>query len=114
MKDLSQELKQLCDEKKVYLSPDLTLAGLAAMLGTNRTYLSATLHEVLHTTFNEYINVLRIAHAAKLLKMQGDTTVRKVMLCSGFAHYNSFRNAFVKVYGCTPGVYRTRHLDRGR
>ena len=113
MKDYSRELKLLCDKKKVYLSPDLTLSGLAEMLGTNRTYLSSTLHEVLHTTFHDYINALRVAHAEKLLKKPG-CTVKEVMLCSGFIHYNSFRNAFEKIYGCAPGVYKRCHLHGDR
>ncbi len=112
MKDYSQELKQLCTKKKVYLQPDLTLSELADMLGTNRTYLSATFHEVLHTSFCGYINALRCAHAAKLLKKSGHT-VKEVMFCSGFSHYNSFRNAFVAIYGCTPGEYQKRQVSRG-
>ena len=105
MKDYTRQLKHLCTSKHVYLNPELTLDGLAKLLNTNRTYLSVTLHEKLHTSFYGYINPLRVAHAAELFK-NTNLSVKDVMIRSGFSSFNSFRRAFSAVYGCTPGEYQ--------
>ncbi len=108
MEDYSVQLKRLCEEELIYLKPDITLNQLAKMLGTNRTYLSVTLHTQYRTSFCNFINSQRAAYAALLLKQPG-RTVKSVMYLSGFGSYNGFRRAFIKSYGCTPGEYQKRH-----
>lgn len=108
MEDYTMQLKRLCEEELIYLQPDITLNRLAKRLGTNRTYLSETLHKNLRTSFCSFINSQRAAYAASLLKHPG-RTVKEIRYLSGFSSYNGFRRAFFKVYGCTPGEYQKRH-----
>lgn len=60
-------LERLMDEEELYLRPDLTLTDLAQALGTNRTYVSNYLSQMLHQTFYDYINQLRIERMSKPL-----------------------------------------------
>lgn len=48
------------EKECLYLDPNLTLAALAARVGTNRTYLSDYFCNVRHVMFYDYINGLRI------------------------------------------------------
>ena len=58
---IGQLLHERCEASKLYLQHDLTVTQLAQALGTNRYYLSQYFaHE--GTTYNAYINTLRIAH----------------------------------------------------
>lgn len=104
MKNYTAKLEKLCRDKRVYLHADLTLEKLAKMLGTNRTYISVTLHDVMGTSFYGYINPMRAAYAAELIR-NGNHSVKDVMARSGFNSFNSFRRAFYEKYGCTPGEY---------
>lgn len=103
---ISERLNKACEEDKVFLNNDLTLEGLARIIGTNRTYVSIVLRDEMHTNFHEYINGKRISHAVEKLR-SGKQNVKEIMYESGFNSYNSFRNAFYAVYHCTPGEYQS-------
>lgn len=108
MKNYTAKLEKLCRDKRVYLHQDLTLEKLAKLLGTNRTYISVTLHDVMGTSFYGYINPMRVTYAAELIR-NGNLSVKDVMTRSGFSSFNSFRRAFFEKYGCTPGEYVKAH-----
>ncbi len=52
-------------KEQVFLNPKLTLSDLALRVGTNRTYLSNYINQVLHQTFFDYINSLRLTYACR-------------------------------------------------
>ena len=59
--DIGPLLQQYCVDTKLYLQHDLTVAQLAQTIGTNRTYLGQYFARQ-DTTYNAYINNLRINH----------------------------------------------------
>jgi AraC-like DNA-binding protein len=58
-------LQQRCIDTLLYLQHDLTISELAKAIGTNRSYLSLYFSSQ-HTTYNAYINDLRINHFKSL------------------------------------------------
>ena len=101
---IDKELHRLCTEESIYLNPKLTCNDLAKAVGTNRTYMSMWFRE--HgTTFNDYVNGLRLKQAEHLLRTTDDS-ILTVGSKSGFNHPNTFRNVFKEHYGCTPKDYR--------
>lgn len=99
-------LERLMDEEELYLRPDLTLTDLAQALGTNRTYVSNYLSQMLHQTFYDYINQLRIERMSKpLLREHPEYKLEYVATRSGFASMSTFRRAFVRFTGQTPGQF---------
>lgn len=101
---IDKAMQRLCAEERIYLDPDLTCNDLAKAVGTNRTYMSLWFRE--HgTTFNDYINALRLKYAEYLLRATDDN-ILSVGSKSGFSHPNTFRNVFKEHYGCTPTEYR--------
>lgn len=107
---IDREMHRLCTEEQIYLNPELTCADLAKAVGTNRTYMSMWFRE--HgTTFNDYINTLRLKYAEHLMRTTDDNILTIASKC-GFNHPNSFRNVFKEYFGCTPKDYKKELKDK--
>jgi AraC-like DNA-binding protein len=96
----------------IYRNPRLTINDVANAVGTNRTYLSAYLNSVLHTTFYDYINGYRIEYISKkLLEEEAPgKTIEEIAELSGFNSTTTFRRAFQKKTGMTPMTFRREAL----
>lgn len=108
---IAAHLEACMTEKKLYLNPRLTLQDAATEIGTNRTYLSNYLNNVLNMTFYEYINNYRVSEACIIID-SADAESRKTMFeiaeMSGFNSISTFNRAFAKVTGLTPTQYAVR------
>ncbi len=103
---LTGKLEALNQTQRPYLNPDLTLDELAAMLGTNHTYLSAFINQHYGVNFNEYLNGLRVDYAcALLLSKDPRLSNDQIMECSGFHSRSTFYAAFKKHMGVTPAAF---------
>ena len=102
--NIAEALRSECEAKLLYCNPDLKLADLAFAIGTNRTYLSEWFADN-DTTFYQYINALRVRHAADLL-LSTDNTIKQIQVGSGFSSRTTFSKYFVEYYGCPPTEYR--------
>lgn len=111
---IASHLDVCMNERKLYLNPKLTLLDVASEIGTNRTYLSEYLNQVLNTTFYEYINEFRVRTACEILdSMSSDNkrTMQEVAEMSGFNSLSTFNRSFVKVKGVTPSRYASKQGD---
>ena len=90
-------LQQHCIDTQLYLQHDLTLLQLAKAIGTNRFYLSQYFSS-LGTTYNAYINDLRVNHFVNLYHESIDVhrsfTAQQLAQESGFRSYSTFSSAF--------------------
>ena len=97
-------LKQHCEEPQLYLQSDLTLSQLAQIIGTNRLYLSQYFSSQ-QTTYNAYINGLRIQHFVTLYRETAANhqsfTVQQLAHQCGFRSYSTFYAAFKQSMGMT-------------
>lgn len=106
----AQLLPSVVEGEELYLNPALSIKDLALRIGTNRTYLSDYFVNVLHTTFYDYINGLRIVKKCiPLLEEHPEYTLERIANESGFQSISTFRRAFQKIKGFTPSEYRKRH-----
>ena len=94
VEELAERLERIVEDQQIYLRPGLKLDELANQMGTNRTYLQQALREVLHTTFSEYINRLRIAYAEKLMADHPDIKKEDLATRSGYVSLSSFYRNF--------------------
>ena len=57
-------------------------------------------------TFTEYLNSLRIARAAELIKTNPDKKVLEICFETGFNNISHFNRTFLKITGVTPKTFR--------
>ncbi len=100
--DIGPLLQQCCIDTQLYLQHDLTITQLAKAIGSNRTYLSQYFaHQ--DTTYNAYINNLRINHFVHLYReaiaAQRSVLVKQLANDSGYRSYSTFSLAFKQRMG---------------
>ncbi len=105
---LESKLTEVMTGDKAYLDPKLSLAVLARMIGTNRTYLSGYINNYLELTFYEYVNSFRVSDAKSMLCEDKDErlTMEQIAERCGFYSLSTFKRSFLKETGATPGKYR--------
>ena len=101
-KDLGSLLQKYCIDTQLYLQHDLTVIQLAKAIGTNRTYLYQyfSSHD---TTYNAYINDLRIHHFVSLYResiaAKCNFSAKQLAIDSGYRSYSTFSLAFKQRMG---------------
>jgi AraC-like DNA-binding protein len=97
-------LKKHCEDTQLYLQYDISLSQLAQTIGTNRLYLSQHF-STQGTTYNAYINGLRIQHFINLyheaVATHQPVSAQQLAYQSGFRNYNTFISAFKRIMGMT-------------
>ena len=88
------------------LGETLTLAEVAAEIGTNKFVLLRAFRRVTGTTPYRYRTLVRIARAKELLA-RGASPV-EVGALLGFADQAHLSRSFKRTYGVTPRAYQTR------
>jgi AraC-like DNA-binding protein len=100
--NIEQLLAEHCVDTQLFLQHDLTLLQLAQTIGTNRFYLSQYFSSQ-GTTYNAYINDLRINHFMSLYReaiATGQTvTAQQLANDSGYRSYSTFSLAFKQRMG---------------
>lgn len=105
--EVSESVRKLFDEEKVFLNPRLKLSDVARKVGTNRTYLSRFFNQENGYTFYDYVNQLRVKHAERLLS-NTNLPISLIADQSGFNSLSTFRRVFNSYYQCSPQEYRNR------
>ena len=105
---------QQFEEKKQFISSNITLASLALEFNTNSKYLSQIINQYKNQSFSNYINELRIHYTVE--KLKNDSRFRKYSIKAiardvGFNTSESFSNAFYKNTGIKPS-YFIKELDK--
>ena len=88
--------------------PDLDLARLARLLGTNTGYLSRALNEGLGLNFSTFVNGLRCQAVMADLSAGDSRDILTIALEAGFSSKASFNRAFLACTGTTPSAWRKR------
>lgn len=104
---------ELMEREKPYKIPQLTREKLAAMLGTNRTYLSTVIHEKSGMSYQQFINSYRINEAVRILsdRKAVDYPLKQLWSDLGFTSSSTFYKLFQQSVGITPSVYRKQFLE---
>ncbi len=108
--ELSEQLRQLLSEKKLYLNPNLTRKELAEALNVSEVFISSLLNEGLKTSFYELINRYRVEEAMRLIR-SGELnriTVEALAKEAGFKSKSTFNKAFRQHTGTTPTKFHAK------
>ena len=102
LSNIGDLLKEKCEKTGLYLTSDLTLAQLSAVIGINRTYLSQYFSSQ-GMNYNTYINGLRINHFVSLYQKAASSqqyiTAQKLAQECGYRSYSTFSTAFKQRMG---------------
>lgn len=101
MVKIDSVLLELMEDRKLFLDKDISLVTLAEKMGTNRTYLSKTIHQFHASSFSDFVNEFRIEYALKLLKQDKSRSEDLAALSweCGFISLSSFYRHFQRVVG---------------
>ncbi len=101
-------LADLMHIEVVFLEPDLTLPGLAALVGCSVNHLSQVINSGFGIGFFDYLNQHRVEFAMQLLRQQDGRhqSILSIAFAAGFNSHSSFYSAFKKVSGQTPAQFR--------
>ena len=103
---LLNRICELMENEQPFLNSNLKITDVAAMLHTNRTYVSNCINNQRNCSFMQFINTYRVAYAQKLMK-ETDKKIPEIWLASGFANETSFFRTFKSVTGMTPSEWKT-------
>ena len=105
---ISEGLRQLMEEERFYLQPNLKLEDVARRLNTNRAYIYNVINVENGVSFSEFINRRRIEYAAQQIRQAPKALLADVATMSGFSSWSAFYRNFKQFMGCTPSEYQQR------
>lgn len=88
--DLAVRIERIMKQELLFLNPTLKVRDVAHSLNTNSRYVQQAFNEVLHHSFAEYVNRLRINHADRLQKEYPDIKINDLCFRSGFSSPSSY------------------------
>lgn len=110
--ELYQQLENLMTEKHIYRDSDISVDKLAAMLHTNRTYLSQVINDKTGMNFSRYIIRNRMSEAIDRLSDPNENVLMKSLAIDlGFKSATAFSKAFAEETGVSPSAYRRTALE---
>ncbi|MDF2909101.1 MAG: hypothetical protein K0R34_4422, partial [Herbinix sp.] len=89
---------------------DFNLNSISYQFNMNRNYLAKLIKEVTSYSFNDYINIKKIALAKELLS-NTILTVEEIAHRTGFTYAHYFIKVFKNIEGITPGQFREMHMN---
>ena len=89
----------------------LSLNEIAEYAKCCPTYLSDHFHKKMNMTIKQYINVMRLKHAKKLL-VSSDLPITSICYECGFSSFASFNRNFLAIEKISPSAYRKSYNSR--
>jgi AraC-like DNA-binding protein len=106
-------LQDLLEKEKPYLKADLTITGLADMMGISKRELSFIINSAMKQNFYGIINEYRMEETLRILqgKEFDYLTIEAIAEKVGFRSKSSFNACFKKYTGMTPSQYKEKLKD---
>jgi AraC-like DNA-binding protein len=99
---LFKVIQEKMQKEKMYLKPGLSVVDVAKSIGSNRTYVSASINSQSGKSFATYVNTYRVEYAKTIMEKDGKLSIAQVAEMSGFASEESFRRNFRNITGKSP------------
>jgi AraC-like DNA-binding protein len=105
--NLEKRIEQWIEDKR-FAEKGIILNTLALELGTNRSYLSKYFNTDMGKTFRDWLNLLRIEEAQRLLVQYPEASIAKIASQVGFSDKSNFRRHFINLTGVSPQDWRSQ------
>lgn len=103
---LSVPVSRACDLILAQFREPLSHARLAAAAGLSPSAFSRAFKKTTRLTFSQFLNRVRLGHAARLLQ-ETDDGIAAIAFESGFENLSNFNRRFRERHRCSPKAYRT-------
>lgn len=107
--DISQKILAYCSEH--FTDDDMSIKKVSDALYISSSYVSKVFAKTLKCKFREYINLLKVNHAKKLITKK-EMKIVDVMLECGFKNQSSFNRIFIEICGVSPSEYRKQETNK--
>lgn len=97
-------LQQLLAYLEEHYAEDISLGFAAGQMGFTESHFSKVFKKLIGINFSTYLNMVRIEHAAALLRSSG-ARVTDIALSCGFHSVRSFNRTFKEITGRTPSAF---------
>jgi AraC-like DNA-binding protein len=105
--EVMERLNEQMDSQHSFTNSELKINDVATSLNMSVHHLSQVLNDNYDTSFNNYINQLRIEYSKKLIEEKADQfTLEAIGRESGFNSKTTFFTLFKKINGITPKEYK--------
>ena len=104
---ISLHVRRCIDHIYENLGSDLSVRGLAKVVGLNPTYLSRLFAKETGIPLKQFVSEAKIDTAQNLLKYS-DLRYLQISIALGFSSQSAFISAFKRITGMTPKAYRER------
>lgn len=114
-KDLAEKMAPIVEKwisEKKFCNEGLNIKEVAMQMGTNHNYLSQYINNELGTTFQIWLNTLRIEESKILLTSKEKISIEDIGIRVGIPQNYNFSRWFKIVTGTTPLRYRKTDLSR--
>ncbi len=101
-------------KEKKYCREGINIKDVAAEMGTNQSYLSQYINNHLNTSFQQWLNTLRIEEGKTLLVQNKNMSIEEVGIAVGIPQNYNFSRWFRIVTNMTPYQYRMKNLSEKR
>lgn len=91
---------------------DLALPEVAALFRISPHYLSRLFKQTTGFTFRDYLNLLRVKEAQRLLR-ESEDSITEIALRAGFSNFSHFGKMFKRTVQVSPRTYRQEYRDAG-
>ncbi len=100
--DVTYAVRKYIDD---HFTENLTLSDLADRFFVSYSHLSKIFHKTFRMPFQEYVYMLRMEHAMKLLH-QPELSIQDIAVQVGYENLFNFSRAFKTYYGMAPSYFR--------
>jgi len=94
-----------------HLDEDISISEICSYVHLSKYYFCHLFKEITGMSPVKYISERRITNAKKLL-ISSNLSLSEIAMRSGFSSFSNFSNAFRKLEGITPGMFRKNYCNK--
>ncbi len=106
-------VKRLLEYCSLNYMKDISLERLSRDLYMNKFHISHMFNDTLGISLREYINLLRLNQAERLLR-KDELSIGEIASVVGFSTQRTFNRVFLEQKGVTPSQYRQQNIKKKR
>lgn len=109
------KILHIMEDTDEFCNPDFSIQNMAALTGSNRSYVSFVINKSFNKNFRTFLNQYRIKEAcARLSDVEhyGQLTINAIAESVGYRSQSAFISIFKKITGITPSKYQKIASDK--